>query len=328
MKFRTEAAISPSPFEIRYGDKIFCIGSCFAERMEQKLQTHKFNTLLNPFGILFQPLAIANCMDSVIENKYFKQNDLILHEELYHSLHHHSDFSNIDAKLAVEKINHEIDAAHSFLKEADVALITFGTAIVFEHKASKQIVGNCHRIPQSEFGKRLLTVQEIVERFEKTMQQMLGFNEKIKFVFSVSPVRYLSFGMHENQLAKATLLLAIDALQKKFPEAFYFPAFEIVMDDLRDYRFMNEDLIHPNEQATAYIWDKFCTTFFSNNTQQSLKEVEEIVNAAKHRPRFQNTEAHEKFLKTYLAKTNALKDKMPQTNWSKELLYFQLKNRE
>jgi len=134
--------------------------------------------------------------------------------------------------------------------------------------------------------------------------------------------------MHENQLAKATLLLAIDALQKKFPDAFYFPALEIVMDDLRDYRFMNEDLIHPNEQATAYIWDKFCTTFFSNNTQQSLKEVEEIVNAAKHRPRFQNTEANEKFLKTYLAKTNALKDKMPQTDWSKELLYFQLKNRE
>jgi len=326
MKFRTEAAISQSPFEINYGDKVFCIGSCFAERMEHKLSARKFNTLLNPFGILFQPLAIANCIESIIEKKHFKQDDLILHEELYHSLHHHSDYSNTDAQQAIEKINCEIDVAHSFLKETNVALITFGTAMVFEHKASKQIVGNCHRIPQSEFSKLLLSVEEIVERFEKTMQQMLRFNKKIKFVFSVSPVRYLSLGMHENQLAKATLLLAIDALQKKFPDAFYFPAYEIVMDDLRDYRFVSEDLIHPNEQATSYIWDKFCATFFSNNTRQLLKEVEEIVNAAAHRPRFQNTNAHEKFLTTYLAKTLSLKDKLPQAEWTRELEIFQGKN--
>jgi hypothetical protein len=326
MKFRTEAAIAQSPFEIAYDDKIFCIGSCFAERMEQQLQKHKFYTLLNPFGILFQPLAIANCIESVIEKKYFEQNDLILYEELFHSLHHHSDFSNTDAQQAIEKINRETDTAHSFLKETNVALITFGTAIVFEHKATNQIVGNCHRIPQSEFSKRMLSVEEIVERFEKTMQQMFRFNENIKFVFSVSPVRYLSFGMHENQLAKATLLLAIDALQKKFPNAFYFPAYEIVMDDLRDYRFVNEDLIHPNEQATQYIWDKFCATFFSTNTKQLLSEVEEIVNAAKHRPRFQNTDAHKNFLQTYLAKTLALKNKLPQIDWNIELEIFQAKN--
>ncbi len=326
MKFRTEAEVLQLPVEINYGDKIFCVGSCFAERVEQKLHTHKFNTLLNPFGILFQPLAIANCIESVIEKKYFKKDDLILHEELYHSLHHHSDFSNTDAQQATEKINRAIDAAHSFLSESNVALITFGTAIVFEHKATKQTVGNCHKIPQSEFLKRFLSVEEIVERFEKTMQLMLHFNEKIKFVFSVSPVRYLSFGMHENQLAKATLLLAIDMLQKKFPGAFYFPAYEIVMDDLRDYRFMNEDLIHPNEQATAYIWGKFCAAFFSKNTKQLLSEVEEIVNAANHRPRFQNTVAHKKFLENYLAKTLAMQAQLPQTDWNRELEIFRNKN--
>jgi|APTNR8051073442_1049403.scaffolds.fasta_scaffold29334_1 hypothetical protein len=326
MKFRTEAEVAQSPFKICYSDKVFCIGSCFAERMEQKLHVQKFSTLLNPFGILFQPFAIANCIESVIEKTYFRESDLVLQDGIYHSLQHHGDFSDTEAQQAIEKINQKIDEAHLFLKEADVLLITFGTAIVFEHKASGVVVGNCHRIPQSEFLKRILTVEEVVARMETTLQHTLRFNKKLKFIFSVSPVRYLSFGMHENQLAKATLLLAIDALQKKFDEAYYFPAYEIVMDDLRDYRFMNEDLIHPNEQATEYVWDKFCGAFFSTQTMQLLKSVEEVVAASNHRPRFQNTIAHQKFLDACYSKTLQLQAVLPHANWSRELEIFAGKN--
>lgn len=326
MKFRTEVSVAVSPFSITHNHKTLCLGSCFAERMENKLRERKFQTLLNPFGILFQPLAIANCLQHIISKQHFQPVDLLEHDGLFHSLSHHSDFSHPNKTVALASINQAIDEAHSFLKSADVLLLTFGTAIAFEHRPTGKLVGNCHRIPQQEFTKQLLTVEEIVAGIADTMKQLLHVNPNIRIVLSVSPVRYFSFGIHENQLGKATLLLAVHQLQQKFPDAIYFPAYEIVMDDLRDYRFMKADLIHPNEQATDYIWEKFVQTFFDETTRQLIQEIEAISASLHHQPRVVHTEAHQKFLDAHLKKTQALQARLPHVDWSTELAYFGAKN--
>ncbi len=322
MKFRTELHVPKAAFQIGSSHKILCIGSCFAERMEAKLRERKFQTLLNPFGILFQPLALADCLQHIIAKKHFSVHDLVEHEGAFHSLSHHSDFSHPNPQAALAAINHAIDEAHEFVKSADVLLLTFGTAMAFEHNATGKPVGNCHRIPQQAFTKQLLKVEAIVAALSATLQKLSALNPSLNIVFSVSPVRYLSFGFHENQLAKATLLLAVHELQQQFPQTHYFPAYELMMDDLRDYRFMNEDLIHPNPQATDYVWEKFCAAFFDENTLKQLKETEEILAAFHHRPRLVNTDAHQKFLANFYSKTKALQAQMPHADWSEELKYF------
>jgi hypothetical protein len=327
MKFRTEVAVEPALFPISHKQPIACIGSCFAENIADKLAYSKFKTLVNPFGILFHPLAVSTCIDRVIQQKYYTPADLILHDGIYHSPDHHSDFSHTDAAVCIEQINASIDEAHSFLQQAEVLIITLGSAVVFEYLPQQKIVANCHKIPNNKFKRSILSVGNIVSCLAATMRGLKAFNPRLRIIATVSPVRYLSHGFHNNQLSKATLLLALDALQQTDDSMRYFPAYEIMIDDLRDYRFVAEDMAHPNQLAIDYIWEKFSVAYFDAGTLSLLKELQDISAACHHRPRNANTDAHRTFLATNAAKVLRLKEKHPYLPLDAELAYFEGKSK-
>ncbi len=327
MKFRTELPVEPALFSISHKQSIACIGSCFAENMAAKLQHSKFKTLVNPFGILFHPLAVATCISRVIQQKYYTPYDLILHDGLYHSPDHHSDFSNTDEATCLQQINTSIDEAHAFLKQADVLILTLGSAVVFEYMPQQRIVANCHKIPNNQFHRSILSVGNIVSSMSAAIAELKAFNPGIRIIATVSPVRYLSHGFHNNQLSKATLLLALDALQQSDDSIHYFPAYEIMIDELRDYRFAAEDMIHPNQQAIDYIWQKFGETYFAPATHTLLKELGDIISAAAHRPRNAASEAHTKFLHANTDKVAHLLQQHPYLNFDSELAYFEGKSK-
>jgi hypothetical protein len=243
---------------------------------------------------------------------------LFLHNELWFSWQHHGVFADIDRSVALKKINDSQQQAISQIKKIDTLILTFGSAYVYELKETNQIVSNCHKVPQQNFNKRLLSVNEIVEAFNKS--NILNLNSNI--IFTISPVRYFRDGLVENNLSKAILIQAVHEIMSQYKNSYYFPAYEIVIDELRDYRFFDKDLVHPNELAIEYVWERFCETLFDDETNIILKEIKEIISAKNHRPFNQNTIQHKQFLKTYLQKTNSLIKQYPFLKMEEERLYF------
>lgn len=295
--FRTLVQVKPCKFKIDYESKILAVGSCFAGNIGLKLKNAFFVTEINPFGVLYNPVSILNSLHDLISKRKFAVDDLFEYKSLWHSFSHSSIFSDIHVSDCLNHINNRVVYASEFIRNADFLLITFGTAWVFEDQLSGMVVSNCHKLPSERFRRRQLTVDEIVMKYTTLIEQLHQLNPDLKIVFTVSPIRHWKDGAHENTLSKSILLLAVDAIQKKFENVIYFPAFEIQMDDLRDYRFYAEDMLHPSEQAVDYIWSLFTKAFMNDETLQLKKELEQLSADLAHRPLHPMSEEYDLFLR-------------------------------
>lgn len=323
MDFRLE--FSPKPFDIKinHRHKLLLIGSCFTEQIGTKLSNHKFAVLDNPNGILFNPVSITKSLSSYIDNKQYSEDDLFYQNECWNSWEHHSRFSNPDKEACLAGINTSQLNAHSFLKQADWLLITLGSAFVYELD-NKEVVANCHKVPTDKFNKRLLTAQEVATTLEDCIHKAKVFNPGLKIIFTISPVRHLRDGFVENNRSKATLIQAVHQLAEKKTDCFYFPAYELIIDDLRDYRFFAEDMVHPNYAATNYVWEKFITACIDEPSQQLMKEIAVIVAAKNHKPFNPASEQHKKFMQTNSEKVKKLQQQFSYLNLMEEESYFKL----
>ncbi len=328
MKFRFEFDIKKLPDPITHRHKLLLMGSCFTENIGGKLDAYKFTTLQNPNGILFNPVSVAEALTDYIEAKQFSESDLFYYNEAWHSWRHHSRFSGVTADEAVKKISDSTTAAHLFLKEADYLFITVGSSWVYaltEKAANAKpgaVAANNHKTPGDWFQRRLLPAEEVTELLENTIQRLKQFNKDLKIIFTISPVRHLREGVVENNRSKAVLISAVHHLVDKHDALYYFPAYELVIDDLRDYRFYSEDLVHPNYFATQYVWEKLMDACMDEKTKTLMAEVHSINLAFKHKPFSQESEQHKKFLQSFYAKTKTLSENHPYLDFEKELFYF------
>ena len=311
--FRTFVTPEKSPFLISHYDKLVSIGSCFSENIGKKFGEYKFNINVNPFGQQYNPHSIATAIERLLNPVLYNEKDLVYHDELYHSFDHHSSFSRSTVAETLHAINDNLFHASEDLKNASMLFLTFGTSHVFEFKDKAQIVSNCHKLSGTQFEKRLMKPDEIVNVLSNAFTQLQTTNKKLKMVLTVSPVRYFAFGHHENTVSKAHLFSAIHQLQQQQPDYFYFPAYELVMDDLRDYRFFAEDMLHPNYQATDYVWEKLCAAMVEPKTLLLMREIDELLLAARHKPRNPNSEAHKKFVRKSLDKIQKLEKEFALT---------------
>lgn len=284
MNFRTEIKIEPAPFSLHHKSKVMMVGSCFSENIGAKLERYRFDVKINSHGIVFNPQSVLTALKEVVSNHRYHTHQLRHNGSHYVSLHHHGRFNHTDAQQMVENINRELDSFHQHLHQCDVLLVTFGSAWAYSWKEDQQIVANCHKIPQHHFDKKLLHHDEIFAAWSQFLEELQSFNHRLQIVFSISPVRYWRDGVIENQVSKAQLILAVHALVKQFNHVHYFPAYELVLDDLRDYRFFKEDMLHPNELAIEYVWEKFCSWCMLQETRTLLDQMEPHLRFLEHRP--------------------------------------------
>lgn len=319
MDFHLE--FSPRVFDttIDHRHRLLLVGSCFTEQIGNKLARHKFGVMDNPNGILFNPASIVRSVCSYIHNRQYTEADLFYQNECWNSWEHHSRFSHPDKETCINQVNESQTAAHHFLEKADWLLITLGSAFVYELENSR-VVANCHKVPPDKFNKRLLTVNEVTVLLQEMQSQLAVFNPGLKIIFTISPVRHLRDGFIENNRSKATLINAVH--QVTGTGSFYFPAYELVIDDLRDYRFYAEDMVHPNYAATNYVWEKFTTTCINTSSQLLMKEINEINAAMQHRPFNPTSSAHQRFLAANLERVKELAIRFPSIDFSRELDHF------
>ena len=281
MKLQTTVDIKPSEWKIGYGDKILMLGSCFSDEIGRQMEERKMAVTCNPFGTLYNPLSIANAIQT---SAVSHQPSVVFYDGLWHSMAHHGSFSRATKEEAEKAVADSVEAMQRALDEATVVIVTFGTAWVYELSAISHqpsvIVGNCHKMPEKWFRRRRLTIEEIVEAWQPILAQ---YPDK-RWLFTVSPIRHVRDGLHENQVSKATLLMAVEAIRSQHSEVSYFPSYEILMDELRDYRFYADDLVHPSSLAVEYIWERFCETFCTSQTINAMHIAHKEWKFAHHRP--------------------------------------------
>ena len=322
--FRTIVTPDKPPFTITHADKLISIGSCFSENIGLKFRDYKFSININPFGQQYNPYSIAVAIHRLLEAKPYTAEELVHHDELYHSFDHHGSFSKSTVDDTLQYINGNLQQASTDLKNATLLFLTFGTSHVFTLKESGAYVSNCHKLSGTYFERKVLKPQEIISALRNAIDALRAINPNIKIVATVSPVRYFAFGHHENSVSKAHLFTAINELQEIYNDIYYFPAYELVMDDLRDYRFFAEDMLHPNYQATNYVWEALSNTMLDKKTSGMMKEIDEILLAARHRPRNPNSDAHRKFVQKYITKINEMQTKGLSFDNELEILKKQL----
>lgn len=294
--FQTKIDIPESEIRISYEDYIMTLGSCFAENIGNKLKEVYFETDINPFGVLYNPVSICNSIELLLRKKIFTNKDIFEYNSLWQSFSHSNSFTDISAGECLNKINSRLISSVEFLQNTQILLITFGTAWVFEEKKSGRVVSNCHKLPAGDFVRRRLTVEEIVTDYNELIFKLQSVYPTISIVFSVSPIRHWKDGAHENNISKSILLIAIDELQMQHDKVHYFPAYEIQLDELRDYRFYAPDMLHPSEVAVDYIWSRFSETYFTDRTLQLKKRIEQLVADRAHRPFQPDSIEFKKFL--------------------------------
>lgn len=312
MDFRTIVQIPRSDFLIDHKTRLMLFGSCFSENIGKKLIDNKFSVDVNPFGVSYNPASISASIRRLLNKDSFSESDIVYHNNLYQSFMHHGSFSHIDKQECLTQISDRFFSASKGIRNADVLLITFGTASVFLLKSNGRIVNNCHKFPADTFVRKRLSVNEIVDDWSSLLSELFAVNPDLKVVFTVSPIRHFKDGAHENQLNKATLHLAIAQIEEKFQNvAHYFPAYELVMDELRDYRFYASDMIHLSDAAVDYIWKRFSETYFSEETFEIMREWGSIKRALEHRPLYGFTGNHFDFLNKTREKLTDFSQKYP-----------------
>ncbi len=318
--FRTIVDVEPYPFTMGYGTPFMLLGSCFAQNMGEAMLERKLPALVNPFGVVYNPVAMHRVLQRIRNGNLYQHNELVHHNELWISLDHHSTFSHIDPEHTLATINQKLTEAHVHWKNTQCLLLTFGTAWVYYYNKTDEPVANCHKIPAVQFTRRLLSVDEIVNLWQQEVDEILKTSPNLKLILTVSPVRHWKDGAQGNQLSKATLILAINQLTQLFPDhLFYFPSYEIVMDDLRDYRFYDSDMLHISKEASGYIWKKLTHSLMDSATHKVMLEVERIVQAVNHRPFNRATKEFKLFVENTLKRIGDIQKLEPTLNFSEEI---------
>lgn len=309
MQFRTSIPIRKTSIPIDYQSKIISLGSCFAENIGKKFGYFKFQNSVNPFGIIFNPVSLEKVITRSLTKHYFTEKDVFFHNDLWHCYEVHSELSNPNRDSFLKQLNELIDATHTQLREATHCSITLGTSWVYLFNATNEVVANCHKVPQKQFSKQLLSIHEVETSLQNIVSLVTSVNPNCSFIFTVSPVRHIKDGFVENNVSKAHLISAIhNSLNTEHlkENANYFPSYEIMMDELRDYRFYTEDMLHPNTVAVGYIWEQFKKGYISEASFSTMEEVATIQKALAHRPFNPNSESHLKFIENTQRKISNL----------------------
>ena len=322
MEFQLPIQLASLPHPIRYPDKILLTGSCFTEHIGTQLRDWKFDVLQNPNGILFDPASVASSLISYIDNRPCGPDELVFFNELWQSWQHHSLFSHPDRAACLAGINEARSRAHDFLREAKWLIITLGSSFSYRLSDTAHPVANCHRAPAQSFHKHLMTIEEINTVLDTCLYRLFQFNPGLQIIFTVSPVRHIRDGVIENNRSKARLIESVHHLVNKFDRLWYFPAYELVIDVLRDYRFYDIDMVHPNYAATQFVLEKFSLHYIDETSRQIMEEVRKIVIASRHKPFQPSTQAHRRFLQEQWQKTTDLARRYPFLDLREELAYF------
>jgi hypothetical protein len=323
MDFRTNLPVSQAPFTLTHAHRLFVMGSCFAEQTGQRLRESGFRTVVNPFGVLYNPVSIEQAINRLLAHKTYEADELVVHEGLYQSFDHHGSFSNVHAEKALADINHAFRNAVEGLETADCLILTLGTAWLYKRVDTNKVVANCHKWPATFFIRERLDVDAFVETFSQLIGRLLTRRPGLKIILTVSPIRHIKDGLHANNLSKAVLLLGIETLCQRFESVTYYPAYELLLDDLRDYRFFADDLLHPSALAQTYIWEHFTETFFSKGTREMARQVQAIHKAMEHRPFHPKDEAYRRFAQKNLAAIEGLSLSEPALALEDERAFFE-----
>jgi len=311
MKLQTKIPLTPQKNQIDYNSKVLLLGSCFVENIGEKLDYYKFPILQNPFGILFQPSAIEHLISRAVNDEPFTEEDIFFYNEQWHCFEVHSSLSNQSKDEFLKRLNKKRTQLLDFIKSATHIVFTFGTSWVYENIDTNSFVANCHKIPQKKFNKKLLSVDELTIALNNTVSFIRSINTNANIITTVSPVRHVKDGIVENTRSKAHLIASLHQVVNSAERVYYFPSFEIMMDELRDYRFYKEDLIHPNNTAISIIWEAFIQAWISSETEPIQKEISSIQMGLQHKPFYPESKAHQLFLQDLKKKIELLQKKIP-----------------
>lgn len=324
LEFQLKADFPAHKPAIHHTDKIMLLGSCFTEHISKRLQDAKFEVLANPHGILFNPLSVCHSLDAYIDSKVYDKSELFYLNEIYNSWDFHTRFSETNADIALAQMNESVAAAAAFIREADWLIITLGSAYQYfltEEKGGVS-VANCHRAPGQWFDKRLLDTDIIVAELKRVTARLKAINPCLKIIFTISPVRHIRDGVVNNNRSKARLIEAVHQIVDEMPDCSYFPAYELIIDVLRDYRFYDIDMVHPNYPATQFVWEHFSKVFFEEDTAQLIRQITELTIARNHKSRFPDTDVHRRFLEGNVTKIQQLLEGFPYLDFKEEMGYF------
>ncbi|WP_396167238.1 GSCFA domain-containing protein [Flavobacterium sp.] len=315
MNFTTKIPIAKFNTPIDYSSKIVSLGSCFAENIGEKFDFFKFQNTTNPFGIVFNPASIEKIIDRAVHLNYFTESDLFFHNELWHCYEVHSDLNSDNKEDFLLNLNQILKETNQQLTDATHIIITYGTSWIYKFKSSNEVVANCHKVPQNQFDKEILSVEEIEKCLQNTLDVIQKVNPNCNVIFTISPVRHLKDGFVENQRSKAHLITALHTSIFHLPTSMYFPSFEIMMDELRDYRFYAQDMLHPNQVAIDYIWERFCESTIAEVAYPIMQEVASVQKGMAHRPFHPQSISHTKFLQNLSEKAAQLMVQFPFMNF-------------
>jgi GSCFA family len=321
--FRTPVTITPLKKLFDHTTIVFMTGSCFSENIFVKLKSYKFNVSSNPSGIIYNPVSISQCICRLIEKKCYTDDELFFHDGVYRSFDHHTSFSDPDKCLTLEKINTSFTFAQELLRRSNLVVITLGSSFVYELRDNLRIVANCHKLPDSKFTRRLLTINEIVDSQKNAIDTLLKINPAMNIIFTVSPVRHLRDNAHENCVSKACLIASINQLQNDYRQVSYFPSYEIMLDELRDYRFYNADMVHPSDVAIDFIWNRFCRFCFDNKTLDFIRLYQPVLASMNHRIKTDDKTKIAQFTESVKKMLDTIKDKFPGLHFDSEYEWLQ-----
>jgi hypothetical protein len=325
LPLRTEVDIQPSKWDFNYQSPALFMGSCFSDHIGGILLRCKFPVLLNPFGVLYNPISLSTSLKMILNQDKIRKEELLNQDKIWHSFQFHGSFSDSSPEKVIEKCNNSILNSHQFIKKARFLFITFGTAWVFRYKETGKIVSNCHKIPSTEFERFRLSIDEIKDEWIAILSQLQSFNPDLKIIFTVSPIRHFKDGAHENQLSKSTLLLVIDEIINTDPnkQIGYFPSYELMNDELRDYRFYDSDMVHISETGIRFIFEKFRSTFFTDQTNACFDQIQPVIQAVEHRILNNDTQSIRRFSQTMISKIEKLRSDYPHINFQPEIEHFE-----
>ena len=322
MQLTTPVIPDTADFKIEHNSKIMLLGSCFAQNIGTRLAAYKFDVCSNPFGITYNPSSIATILNRILDGKEFDEEspEIVEHNGKWHSMLHHGCFSQDSKESLLATTNSTLSAANEQLSKCGIVTITLGTAYVYTRNSDNLVVNNCHKLPGKEFSRRLLSINEITGCLGSAMQRIIEQRPNIKFIFTVSPIRHLRDGAHDNQKSKATLLLAIEELTKMFPaNCSYFPAYEIMLDELRDYRFYADDMVHPSPLAVEYIWERFAGCYISKKSMERCAAIDNINKGLAHRPFDEKSDGYKDFIRSILQNIEKVNREEPLLDFKKEI---------
>lgn len=322
MEFRTKIKIPTATFTINHNDQILSLGSCFSNTVAKRLKDNQFKIHINPFGVLYNPISIANSLNRIISGSQYIDEDLNKNDGLYLSFDHHSSFNSTNKNDILDNINKSLMLSKQHFEKTTLLLITFGTAFAYELKKNKKIVSNCHKLRSSEFSRILLQPEIIVETYNKLIDTFKETNPKLKLIVTISPIRHLRDSAYENQVSKSHLFTAVNKIISQNKNVQYFPSYEIMMDELRDYRFYAEDMVHPSKIAEDYIFNKFIENFTDKDSRNFIDRYSSIKKAKSHTLMTDDKNSIYKFRESMLKKVNALQKIFPDIDLSKDINFF------